>query len=275
MSRIRTTNSLCPGLLRASLLFAVAFALGHPAGAAAQAVTAARAPNATVPRTPDGKLDLSGVWEVLNTASWNILPHNAESGIPGGLGVVEGDELPYLPAALAKKKENFDHRMTDDTDSKCYLPGVPRITYMPYPFQIAQTPNYITILYEYRHINRTFPTTGSQHPEAEADYWMGDSRGHWDGDALVVDVVNFNDETWFDKVGDYHSDALHVVERYTLLDRDHMNYEATVEDPNVFTRPWKMSMPVYRRIEQNIRVLEYDCNAFEHLFHVPEGAGKP
>jgi hypothetical protein len=248
------------------------------AGTLAMAQTAVANPQtgsvSSVPRTADGKPDLSGVWEVLNTAAWDIQPHNADAGIPGGLGVVEGGEIPYQASALAVKKKNFEHRMAEDTDSKCYLPGVPRVTYMPYPFQIAQTTNYVTILYEYRHINRTFPTNGSKHPEAEVDYWMGDSRGHWDADTLVVDVVNFNDQTWFDKVGDYHSDALHVVEHYSLIDKDHMNYEVTMEDPKVFTRPWKMSMPVYRRIEPDIRVLEYDCNAFEHLFHVPEGAGQ-
>jgi hypothetical protein len=226
-----------------------------------------------IPRAANGNPDLSGVWEVLNTAAWNIQPHNADLGIPGGLGVVEDGEIPYQPSAIAKKKENFDHRMTEDTDSKCYMPGVPRITYMPYPFQIVQTPSFVTILYEYIHIVRTIYTNGTMHPDG-IDFWMGDSRGHWDRDALVVDVANFNDLTWFDKVGDFHSDALHVIERYSFIDKDHLNYEVTIDDPKVFTRPWKMSMPIYRRIEKDVRPLEYDCYAFEHLFRLPERIGE-
>jgi hypothetical protein len=224
---------------------------------------------ANVPRTANGNPDLSGVWEVLNTAAWDIRPHNADAGIPGGLGVVEGGEIPYQTSALAQKKENFAERMTEDTDSKCYMPGVPRITYMPYPFRIVQTQNYVTILYEYIHLIRTIYTNGTMHPEG-IDFWMGDSRGHWDTDALVVDVTNFNDRTWFDKVGDFHSDALHVVERYSFIDKDHLDYEVTIDDPKVFTRAWKMRMPIYRRIEENVRPLEYDCYAFEHLFKLPD-----
>lgn len=222
-----------------------------------------------VPRTQSGKPDLSGVWEVLNTAAWDIEPHNADAGIPGGLGVVVGDEIPYQPSALAQKKANFEHRMTDDTDAKCYKPGVPRITYMPYPFRIVETPEYVAILYEYIHITRTIYTNGTEHPDG-IDFWDGDSRGHWDGDVLVVDVGDFNDQTWFDKVGDYHSDALHVIERYSFIDKDHLDYEVTIDDPKVFTRPWKMDMPIYRRIEKDVRPLEYDCNAFDHLFRLPE-----
>jgi len=224
-----------------------------------------------IPRAANGKPDFSGVWEVLNTAAWDILPHNADKGIPGGLGVVEGGMIPYQGSALAKKKENFEHRETDDTAAKCYMPGVPRITYMPYPFRIFQTPKYVTVLYEYIHIIRTIYTNDSAHPDG-LTFWNGDSRGHWDGDALVVDVTNFNDETWFDSVGDFHSEALHVIERYSYIDKDHLNYEVTIEDPKVFTRPWKMSMPLYRRIEKDVRPLEYDCNAFDHLFRLPEGA---
>lgn len=248
------------------IAFAADFGISPP-------LTAQARPDTSIPRTSIGKPDLSGVWEVLNTASWNIEDHNADTGIPPGQGVVEGNEIPYQAWALAKKKENFAHRMTEDTDSKCYLPGVPRITYMPYPFRIVETPKYVTILYEYIHIVRTIYTNGSTHPEG-MDWWMGDSRGHWDQDTLVVDVADFNDRTWFDKVGDFHSDALRVIERYSFIDKDHLDYEVSIEDPKVFTRPWKMKMPIYRRIEQNVRPLEYDCNAFEHLFHVPENVGQ-
>ena len=211
----------------------------------------------TPPRTPDGKPNLQGVWQVLNTAAWDIQDHHAQLGVPAGQGVVEGNEIPYQPAALAKKRENFENRLAADPETKGYLPGVPHITYMPFPFQIFQTPNYVTIAYEYAHAIRMIYTNGSRHPAGHIDFWMGDSRGRWEGDTLVVDVIHFNNETWFDRAGNFHSNALHVVERYSPAGPDHINYEATIEDPKVFTRPWKMSMPLYRRKEPNVRLLEY------------------
>jgi len=217
--------------------------------------------------------DFSGVWQVLNTAAWDIEAHAADVGTPPGEGVVVGGEIPYQPWALEKKKQNYAKRMTDDTDVKCYMPGVPRITYMPYPFRIVQTAKYITIIHEYIHVVRTVYMDGSKHPEG-IDWWMGDSRGHWEGSTLVVDSIDFNDQTTFDKAGNFHSDALHVVERFSFIDKDHLNYDVTIEDPKVFTRPWKMNMPIYRRIEKFVRPLEYDCYAFEHLFHVPDDAGR-
>jgi hypothetical protein len=174
--------------------------------------------------------------------------------------VVEGGEIPYLASAAAKKAENFVHRATaDPTGANCYLPGVPRATYMPYPFEIAQTPKQVAFIYEFAHALRNVPLDASPHPDGLPDTWMGDSRGHWEGDTLVIDVTNFNDQTWFDHAGNFHSDALHVVERYTLSGADHIQYEATIEDPKVFSRPWKISMPLYRRVEKNARVLEYEC----------------
>ena len=216
--------------------------------------------SAQIPRTADGKPDFNGVWQAVNTAAWDIQDHSGSLGVPPGQGVVEGNELPYQPAALAKKKENFTHRATaDPTEANCYLPGVPRATYMPYPFLIAQTPKLIAISYEFAHALRNIPLDGSSHPDGLPDTWMGDSRAHWDGNTLVVDVKNFNDQTWFDHSGNFHSDALHVVERYTLIDHDHIQYEATIEDPKVFTKAWKISMPLYRRVEKNARLLEYEC----------------
>jgi hypothetical protein len=249
--------ALCVVFMASALAFAQAPARQAPAD-----------PNPALPRTADGKPDLSGVWQVLNTASWDIEAHQADTGTPPGESVVEGGDIPYQPWALEKKKENYAKRLTDDTDVKCYMPGVPRITYMPYPFRIVQMPKNVTIIYEYIHIVRTIYTDGSKHPEG-IDWWMGDSRGHWEGSTLVVDVIDFNDGTTFDKAGNHHSEALHVIERYTFIDKDHLNYEVTIEDPKVFTRPWKMSMPIYRRLEKNVRPLEYDCYAFEHLFKVP------
>jgi len=236
-------------------------------------ILAAQAPGAmtragALPRTPDGKPDLSGFWQVMNTAAWDIQDHSAQKGVPAGQGVVEGNEIPYQPWAAAKKKENFEKRASLDPETKCYLPGVPRITYMPYPFQIVHSPNQVTILYEYVHAVRHIFMSGSPHPEGHIDWWMGDSRGRWEGDTLVVDVIHFDDRTWFDRAGNFHSDALHVVERYTPIDLDHINYEVTIEDPKVFTRPWKMSMPLYRHKERNFQLLEYECYAFENEFHV-------
>jgi hypothetical protein len=213
------------------------------------------------PRTPDGQPDLRGIWQALNTAVWNIEDHAAELGIPAGQGIVEGGGIPYLPSALAKRQQNFANRRTDDPEAKCQMPGVPRITYMPYPFQIAQTAKQVTILYEYVHTFRNI-YLDSPHPKGPINWWMGDSRARWDGDTLVVDVVHFTDQTWFDRSGNFHSDALHVIERYTRTGPDHMLYEATIEDPNVFSRPWKISMPLYRRQEASARLLEYECYAY-------------
>jgi hypothetical protein len=216
----------------------------------------------TPPRTPNGQPDLQGIWQVLNTAAWDIQDHAARLGVPAGKGVVEGNEIPYQPSALAKKKENFEQRATLDPETKCYLPGVPRITYMPYPFQIIQQADKVAIVYEYVRAIRYIFMNGNPHPPGHIDWYMGDSRGRWEGNTLVVDVIDFNDETWFDRAGNFHSDALHVVERFTPTGPDHLLYEVTIEDPKVFTRPWKMSMPLYRRQERNSELLEYQCHAY-------------
>jgi hypothetical protein len=220
-----------------------------------------------VPRMPDGKPNLNGIWQTMNTANWDLLTHGpteasvvamgAQGLTPPGIGVVEGDAIPYLPAAAKKKQENFANRLALDPETKCYLPGVPRATYMPYPFQIVQSPQAIVIAYEYagavRNINMGKPT------ESPTDSWMGWSNGHWEGDTLVVDVAGFNDQTWFDRSGNFHSDALHVVERYTPIHADAIQYEATIEDKGVFSRPWKISMPLYRHLEKNYQLMELKC----------------
>jgi hypothetical protein len=229
-----------------------------PVSAGAQAIA----------RMPDGKPDLSGIWQAVNTAAWDIQPHPAQPGIPAGLGVVEGNEIPYTPAGAAKQKANKAARATLDPETKCWLPGVPRATYMPYPFQIVHTPTQISVLYEYAHATRNI-YLNSQHPKGPIEWWMGDSRGRWEGDTLVVDVIHFNDETWFDRAGNHHSEELHVVERYTPVGANHLNYEATIEDPKTFTRPWKMSMPLHRRLEPNMQILDYECYAFDEAFREP------
>jgi len=215
------------------------------------------------PRTPHGVPDVQGIWQVLNTAHVNLLDHAAGSDGPAGQGVVDGNEIPYQDWAVARQQENFVSRAELDPVGKCHLPGVPRATYLPHPFQIIQTEGHVIMLYEYVHAQRRVYTNGTAHQE-DIDFWMGDSRGRWEGDTLVVDVTNFNGFTWFDGVGNFHSDALHVVERYTRLGADHMQYEATIEDPKVFTRPWTMRMLLYRRKEPGLQLFDYQCYAFDH-----------
>jgi hypothetical protein len=219
-----------------------------------------------MPRTADGKPDFSGIWQALNTAAWDVQDHSSAFaplvGMPPGRGVVDGNEIPYKPEALAQKKQNFDSRTTEDPAlAKCLLPGVPRATYMPYPFEIIQNPGTIGIRYAFARAVRTIDLTGRSREWLKGwpDFWMGDSRGRWEGDALVVDVRKLDERTWFDHAGNYHSELLHVVERYSAIDRDHIQYEATIDDPKVFTRPWKMSMPLYRVIDRNAEIFEWDC----------------
>jgi hypothetical protein len=243
---------------------AVAMALLLAAAAAVPGQTGFKAP-----RTPDGKANLNGIWQAMNTAYWDVEAHSAAPGpvvelgaayaVPGGLGVVEG-EIPYKPEALAKKKENYANRLKLDPEIRCYLPGVPRATYMPYPFQIIQSQKHIMIIHEFAGAVRTIYM--DNHVEAPADSWMGWSNGKWEGDTLVVDTRGFNDRTWFDRAGNFHSDALHVVERFTPRSAETLMYEVTIEDPNVFTRAWKMSMPLYRRVERNAQLTEFRCVEF-------------
>jgi hypothetical protein len=203
-------------------------------------------------------------------ANWDLLTHDAKRGpvvalgaafsIPGGLGVVEGNEIPYLPAAAAKKKENADNWLARDPEIKCYMPGVPRMMYMPYPLQIVQTRDTILMASEFASASRTIRMNLKE--KSPVDAWMGWSVGHWEGDTLVIEVTDQIDQTWFDRAGDYHSEQLKVTERISALDRNTINYEATIEDPKVFSRPWKISMPLYRHLEKDARLLEYKCVEF-------------
>jgi hypothetical protein len=236
------------------------------------------------PRTPDGKVDLNGIWQALNTANFDlqahaaraamamragpagpvpaagVLPLGAVGAVPAGLSVVEGDEIPYQPWALARKNENAANWLTSDPEIKCYLPGVPRATYMPFPFQIFQNDRFILIAYEYASALRNIYLTDPGPPPIDA--WMGQSVGRWDGDTLVITVTGFNGQAWFDRAGNFASESLRVVERYTRTGPDHLSYEATIEDPKVFTRPWKISMPLYRRVEKGARLHEFKCVEF-------------
>jgi hypothetical protein len=236
------------------------------------------------PRTDGGKPDLNGIWQTLNEANYDLEAHNARpamalrpgpygpvpaapvlalgaaGAVPPSLGVVEGGEIPYKPEALTKKKENQENWLTRDPEIKCFLPGVPRATYMPQPFRIFQNASQIFIAYQYAGAVRNIFLKNPG--PAPVDSWMGQSVGHWEGDTLVVDVTGFNDQTWFDRAGNFHSDALHVVERYTRTSPDAIAYEATMEDPQVFTRPWKISMPLYRRQEKGAQLLDFKCVEF-------------
>jgi len=244
-------------------------------------------------RTSDGKPNLSGVWQVINEANWDLQAHDARPGavtqkgvypyaysevpaapvialgaaaiVPGSIGVVQGDaQIPYTPAAAMTKAENAAHWIDRDPELKCYLPGIPRATYMPNPFQIVQSTSKIQMIYTFSNAARTIHLDQVAGPPD--DTWMGHSVGRWDGDTLVVDVTHFNDKTWFDRAGNFHSDALHVVERFTPITADALRYEATIEDPKVFTRPWTIAMPIYRRLEPNIQLLDYPCIEFTEEF---------
>jgi len=216
------------------------------------------------PRAPDGKPDLQGIWEAHNTANANLEAHSAERGIRAGESFVvdpPDGKIPYQTGAAAHQKSNFEKRATADPLNRCFLPGVPRATYLPYPFQIFQTPEFVAITYEFVHASRTIHMNRSEHPDG-IDFWMGDSRGHWDGETLVVDVTDLGNDTWLDASGDYHSDALHVVERYTRTGPDTMLYEATIEDPKVLTRPYKIRMQLDRHTEKNAQLYEYECHVY-------------
>src|SRR5688572_3232651 len=261
--------SSSPVSKRAAVVVGVAVAA---AVAALTTLTDAQGPSPGIPRLPGGQVNLSGIWQANNTANWDLLTHQARQGpmtalgaafsVPGGLGVVEGNEIPYKPEARAKKDQNAANWLTADPEIKCYLPGVPRATYMPYPFQIVQggASSDILMTYEFASASRIVRLNATV--DSPVDTWMGWSRGRWEGDTLVVDVTAFNGESWFDRAGNHQTTSLHVVERYTPVGKDALRYEATIEDPQIYTRPWKIAMPLYRRLESDAQLLEYKCVEF-------------
>ena len=235
-----------------------------------------------VRRTADGKPDFSGIWQANSSANWDLLPHDARpmvaqpgvypnvpvlaapvvalgavGWIPADRGVVEGDEIPYQPWAAARKKENAEHWLDRDPEIGCYLPGIPRAIYMPGKFQIVQGPKKVMMVFEYRNAERTINLDDVDPPPG--DMVMGYSRGHWEGDTLVVNVSAFTPFTWLSRAGDFHSDALRVEERYTPLGPYVIRYEATIDDPQVFTKPWKISLPLYRRVEPDAQLVPFEC----------------
>ena len=223
------------------------------------------------PRTADGQPDLNGIWQAIGSAHWDIEPHAARLGpvvemaalgaIPGGLGVVEGGEIPYTDEARAQQQENLQYWLERDPAAKCYMPGVPRATYMPYPFQLVQTPEYVLVAYEFASASRIVYMDRPDF-EAPVDSWMGHNIGRWEGETLVIDVTAQMPDTWLDSSGNHHSNALHVEERYTAVSENHLMYEATITDPETYTRPWTISLPLYRRIDENMQLLEYKCVEF-------------
>ncbi|MFT4613819.1 MAG: hypothetical protein ACI9NT_000960 [Bacteroidia bacterium] len=233
------------------------------------------------PRTADGKADFNGVWQVLNTANDSLEAHSgraaqvlrdgpvvpvpvkalvalgAAGAIPTSLGVVEGDVIPYRKDALAKREENRHNWITADPEVHCYLPGVPRANYMPYPFQILQ--NKSTLFFNYSYAGAVRSVYLSDPGPAPIDSWMGQSWARWEGDTLVVETTGMNDRTWFDRDGNHHSDLLKVTERFTRTSDHTLEYSATMEDENVFTRPWTIRMPMYKRVGDDANMLKFDC----------------
>ena len=238
-----------------------------------------------IPRLSDGKPDLNGIWQVLNEANYDLEPHiarhslqmregpvnpipsiptlrmGAVGAVPGSLGViVGGGKIPYTPEARALKEDNLANWIDRDPEVKCNMPGVPRATYMPMPFQIIQSENDVFIAYQFAGAVRDIYMDNPG--PSQVDSWMGWSVGSWDGDTLVVDVTGMLDGTWFDRAGSHHSIQLHVVERYTMIGPNHIDYEATIEDPVVLTEPFTIKMPIYRRIEENARLMDFRCVEF-------------
>ncbi len=267
MKKPIATHGVAAVLVLLTLAVAAGVAQAQRGAAPPSAPVARTASAYTGPRTADRKPDLNGIWQVFGSAHWDLEAHSASEGVPAGFSVVEGGAIPYQPSALAKRDENRRNQLMADPLRKCYMPGVPRATYLPFPFEITQTSNHILIAYEFAHATRTIFLDGTPHME-DLDFWMGDARGKWEGDTLVIDTVSLGDKTWFDEAGNFHSDALKVVERFTPMDATHINYEATIDDAKVFTRPWKMSLIIYRRLEKNLELLDYECaeHVYEKLF---------
>jgi hypothetical protein len=267
----------------------VIIALGAAAGGALLAAWSAPLAGQTPaayrsPRTADGKPDLNGIWQSLSGANYDIEAHMARpamalrpgpygpvpaapvlalgavGAVPPGMGIVEGGPIPYKPDALAKKKENQEKWLERDPEIKCYLPGVPRATYMPYPFQILQSQSAVFFAYEYAGAVRNIYLKDPGPPPVDA--WMGQSVGRWEGETFVIESNGFNDSTWFDRSGNFHSEAMKVTERYTRTAPDVLSYEATIDDANTFTRPWKISLPLYRRLEKNAQLMDFKCVEF-------------
>jgi len=255
-----TLRRAAPGVFAAAFGLALSLILS-PADADAAAAKAAKPARATsqgaIPRGPDGKPDFSGIWEATSSADYDLEPHAARKDAPPGAGVIDGDSIPYLPAALEQKRKNFAARESEDPRVKGWTLGVPRGIYYPEPFQVFQRERDLTLVHQFGHSVRTIHKNGTPHPGGDRNqFWLGDSRARWDGDTLVVDVADFNDETWLDRAGNFHSEALHVVERWRYLDANTIEYRATLEDPQVYSRPWSLAVLLHRHREKNFQLIE-------------------
>jgi hypothetical protein len=276
-----------------SSIVATALAAAAVSAVISLSVTRSAGQAARPARTASGQPNFNGVWQALNEANWDLQAHEARAGmvtqkgvydyeyarvpaapvvalgaaagVPGSIGVVQGDgQIPYRPEAAAIKKENGENWIDRDPELKCYLPGVPRAMYMPYPFAIVQGTDKIHMTYAFSNAGRVIHMNKVEGPPD--DTYMGHSVGHWEKNTLVVEVSNFNGKNWFDRAGNFHSDALHLVERYSPISADAIRYEVTITDPKVFTRPWTIAMPLYRRLEPNATVLDYPCMEFSEEF---------
>ena len=238
------------------------------------------------PRTADGKPDLNGIWQAVGAAHHDIEGHAARMGpivelgalgaVPAGLGIVEGGKIPYQDWARKKQQENLEQWWKLDPAVKCFMPGIPRATYMPFPFQIVQSGDHILIAYEFASASRIVYMNRPDF-ESPTDNWMGHSRGRWEGETLVIDVSAQVPDTWLDSSGNHHSEEIHVEERYTAASPYHLEYEATITDPKTYTRPFKVSFPLYRRVDENMQLLEFKCVEFaEELMygHLRKGANE-
>jgi len=239
-------------------------------------VTQAVAQSGEIPRTPSGKPDLSGIWQAMTSAHYDVEPHAASEGphpglmgaisaTPAGLGIVEGGRIPYNEQSRRIRDANKANALENDPLTKCYMPGVPRANYMPFPFQIVQSEGVILIAYEVAESNRIVYVDQPE-LESQVDAWMGHSNAHWEGDTLVVRVSGQMPDTWFDRSGNHHSYEMVVEERWTATGADHVQYEATITDPNTFTAPWTISFPLYRHVADSMQLLEFKCAEFAEEF---------
>jgi hypothetical protein len=239
-------------------------------------ITQAAAQSGEIPRTPSGKPDLSGIWQAMTSAHYDVEPHAASEGAhpglmgaisatPAGLGIVEGGRIPYNEQSLRVRDANKASALENDPLTKCYMPGVPRANYMPFPFQIVQSEGVILIAYEVAESNRIVYVDQPE-LESQVDAWMGHSNAHWEGDTLVIRVSGQMPDTWFDRSGNHHSYEMVVEERWTATGADHVQYEATITDSNTFTAPWTISFPLYRHVADNMQLLEFKCAEFAEEF---------
>lgn len=255
-----------------------------PSDSQPPAVAVASSPVSDIPRTPSGKPDFNGIWQVLSTANNNlesaparaahalvpgdfvpvpapeVVAMGAVGAVPASFSVVDGGVIPYKPEALARRDENQANWLSSDPEIKCFMPGVPRATYMPHPFQIFQSEEAMFIAYSFAGAVRNIYLEDPGPPPLDA--WMGQSYGYWDGDTFVVEVTGLDDRTWFDRAGNYHTYELKVTERYTLESANVIQYEATMDDPDIFERPWTIRMPIYRRLEAGFELPQFKCVEF-------------